>query len=215
MPDITIYLANKNYSSWSLRGWLALKQTGEPFDEIVVPMKRPDTRETMLRYSPTGLMPALKHGDILVWESLAICEYLAETFPAAGLWPADRAARAHARSVAAEMHAGFRALRQELPMNVRGASAKRDLAPEVRDNINRITAIWRDCIDEYGGPCLFGGVTAADAMFAPVVSRFTTYKVEIDETSESYRKHIWDLPAMKEWRAAAKDEPMVIEDYEL
>lgn len=214
MTGITIYLGNKNYSSWSLRGWLALKRTGAAFDEVVIPLRQSESRETILRYSPSGRVPALKHGDVLIWDSLAIGEYLAETYPDAGLWPAEAAARAHARAVSAEMHAGFAALREQMPMNVRGSFPGHAIDSGAQADINRITAIWRDCLGKYGGPHLFGDVTMADVMFAPVVSRLLTYKVDLDEVSAAYCAAIRELPEMKDWRAAARDEPMVIEEFE-
>jgi glutathione S-transferase len=216
MADITIYLGNRNYSSWSLRPWLALKQTGAAFDEEVIPLSEPTTRSTILRYSPSGRVPALKHNDLTVWDSLAICEYLAETFPQAKLWPDDKAARAVARAVSGEMHSGFAALRDHLPMNMRSSFPNRGVTPEVQADINRITAIWRDCRKRFGadGPFLFGGFTIADAMYAPVVSRFRTYKVELEEEAQAYSDAVWALPALQEWLAAAKNEPMIIESAE-
>jgi glutathione S-transferase len=216
MADITIYLGNRNYSSWSLRPWLALKQTGAAFDEEVIPLSEPTTRSTVLRYSPSGRVPALKHNELTVWDSLAICEYLAETFPGAKLWPEDKAARAVARAVSAEMHSGFTALRDHLPMNMRSSFPNRGVTPEVQSDINRITAIWRDCRKRFGaeGPFLFGGFTIADAMYAPVVSRFRTYKIELEEEAQAYTDAVWALPALQEWLTAAKNEPMIIESAE-
>jgi glutathione S-transferase len=216
MADITIYLGNKNYSSWSLRPWLALKQTGAPFDEEVIPLSEPTTRSTVLRFSPSGRVPALKHNELTVWDSLAMCEYLAETFPQAKLWPEDKAARAVARAISAEMHSGFAALRDHLPMNMRSSFPNRGVTPEVQSDINRITAIWRDCRKRFGadGPFLFGGFTIADAMYAPVVSRFRTYKVELEEEAQAYTDAVWALPALQEWLTAAKNEPMIIETAE-
>jgi len=216
MAEITIYLGNKNYSSWSLRPWLALKQTGVAFDEEVIPLSEPTTRSTILRYSPSGKVPALKHNELTVWDGLAICEYLAETFPEAKLWPADKAARAVARSVSAEMHSGFAALREHLPMNMRSSFPNRGVTPEVQADINRIAAIWRDCRKRFGegGPFLFGSFTNADAMYAPVVSRFRTYKIELDEAAQEYTDAVWALPALQEWLTAAKNEPMIIESAE-
>jgi glutathione S-transferase len=216
MADITIYLGNKNYSSWSLRPWLALKQTGAAFDEVLVPLSEPNTRSTILRYSPSGRVPAIARNGLTVWDSLAICEYLAESFPAAQLWPADPAARAVARSVSAEMHSGFAALRNHLPMNMRSSFPNRGVTPEVQADINRITAIWRDCRKRFGagGPYLFGAFCNADAMYAPVVSRFRTYRVEIEEEAQAYADAVWALPSLQEWLAAAKNEPMIIESAE-
>jgi glutathione S-transferase len=216
MADITIYLGNKNYSSWSLRPWLALKQTGAPFDEEVIPLGEPTTRSTVLRFSPSGRVPALKHNELTVWDSLAMCEYLAETFPQAKLWPEDKAARAVARAASAEMHSGFAALRDHLPMNMRSSFPNRGVTPEVQSDINRITAIWRDCRKRFGanGPFLFGDFTIADAMYAPVVSRFRTYKIELEEEAQAYTDAVWALPALQEWLTAAKNEPMIIETAE-
>jgi len=217
MADLTIYLGNKNYSSWSLRPWLVLKRTTVAFDEVVIPLYQPGSRETILKYSPSGRVPALRHGDVTIWESLAICEYLAESFPTFDLWPKDPAARYRARAVSAEMHAGFQALRQHLPMNVRSRFPGRGATPEVQADINRVMAIWRDCRTRFGegnGDFLFGQFTIADAMFAPVVTRFRTYQSDIESEAEAYCDAIIALPAMQEWVAAAKNEPMIVEAYE-
>jgi glutathione S-transferase len=216
MADITIYLGNKNYSSWSLRPWLALKQTGAAFTEELIPLSEAATRSTILRYSPSGRVPALKHNGLTVWDSLAICEYLAEAFPKVHLWPKDKAARAVARAVSAEMHSGFAALRNHLPMNMRSSFPNRGVTPDVQADINRVTAIWRDCRKRFGegGPFLFGGFSNADAMYAPVVSRFRTYKVELEAEAQAYTDAVWALPALQEWLTAAKNEPMIIENAE-
>jgi glutathione S-transferase len=216
MADLTIYLGNKNYSSWSLRPWLVLKRTTVDFDEVVIPLYQPGSRETILKYSPSGRVPALHHGGIIVWESLAICEYVAESFPNFELWPKDPAARALARAASTEMHAGFAALREHLPMNIRSSFPGRGVTPEVQADINRIMSIWRDCRTRFGegGEFLFGGFTIADAMFAPVVTRFRTYKIELEREAEAYCETIMAMPAMQEWAAAAKNEPMIVEEYE-
>jgi len=217
MADLTIYLGNKNYSSWSLRPWLVLKRTTVAFDEVVIPLYQSGSRETVLKYSPSGRVPALRHGDLTVWESLAICEYLPETFPNFALWPSDPPARARARSVSAEMQSSFRALREHMPMNVRSSFPGRGLTPEVQADINRIMSIWRDCRTRYGdgnGEFLFGPFTIADAMFAPVVTRFRTYKIDLGREAEAYCDTIMALPAMQEWIAAAKNEPMIVEAFE-
>ena len=217
MADLTIYLGNKNYSSWSLRPWLVLKHTTVDFDEVVIPLYQPLSRETVLKYSPSGKVPALRHGELTVWESLAICEYLAETFPNFALWPSDQAARARARSVSAEMQSSFRALREHMPMNVRSSFPGRGVTPEVQADINRIMSIWRDCRTRYGdgnGEFLFGQFTIADAMYAPVVTRFRTYKIDLEREAEAYCDTIMALPAMQEWIAAAKNEPMIVEAFE-
>ena len=218
MAELTIYLGNKNYSSWSLRPWLALKQMGVAFDEVVIPLYRPESTETLLKYSPSGRVPVLRHGAVTVWDSLAICEYLAESFPDWALWPKDPAVRAVARSVSAEMHSGFAALRQHLPMNVRTTIPGRALTPEVAADVARVTAIWRDCRSRFGagnGDFLFGHFTIADAMFAPVASRFRTYGIALEREAEAYCALLMALPAMQEWIAAAKNEPMVVEKFEL
>ena len=217
MADLTIYLGNKNYSSWSLRPWLVLKRTTVAFDEVVIPLYQPGSRETVLKYSPSGRVPVLRHGAARIWESLAICEYLADCFPNFELWPKDPAARAVARSVSAEMATGFRALRDHLPMNVRSSFPDRGVTPEVQADINRIMAIWRDCRTRFGekrGEFLFGGFTIADAMFAPVVTRFRTYKIDLEREADDYCDTVVAMPAMQEWIVAAKNEPMIVEAYE-
>jgi glutathione S-transferase len=214
---LTLVIGNKNYSSWSMRPWLALKKTGAQFEEIVIPLDRPETRAEIFKHSPSGFVPTLKDDALTVWESLAICEYLAERFPEAGLWPKDAAARAVARSVASEMHAGFSALRANMPMNIRGNLPGKGLAPGVQEDINRISAIWRDCRTRFGqgGPYLFGGFTIADAMYGPVVTRFVTYQVELDTDAKAYVNTMWADPAMAAWIDGARREPWVIEKSEL
>ncbi len=217
MSELTIYLGNKNYSSWSLRAWLALKQTGAPFREVIIPLDGPaKATAAIAEHSPSGKVPALRHGSLVVWDSLAIVEYLAEAFPAARLWPADAAARAMARSVCAEMHSGFASLRSQMPMNVRRAPFACARTPEVDADVARIQAIWRDCRARYGarGPFLFGELGAADAMFAPVATRFRTYGVPMDEVATGYVEAVYALPAMVEWLAAAAREPWANETYD-
>lgn len=217
VPDFTIVLGNKRYSSWSLRGWLLLKQTGAAFDEIVIPLDQPQTKREILRHNPAGRVPALKIGGAVVWDSLAIGEYLHERFPAAGIWPKDAGARALARSVSAEMHAGFTALRAQMPMDVctkDAARGKRALAePPVAADVDRVIAIWNDCRARYGsgGEFLFGDWSAADAMYAPLVSRFVTYAVPLQGPAAAYRDAVMAAPAMAEWIAAAKTETWVID----
>ena len=208
MADIAIVIGNKNTSSWSLRGWLALKATGAAFEEINVRLSRPETKAEILRHGGGPTVPILKHKGTVVWETLAICEFLAESYPAARLWPEDAAARALARSVAAEMHAGFAALRANMPMDMRARKPGTGLADGVQANIDRISAIWRQCRERYGegGPYLFGGFSAADAMFAPVVSRFVTYAPRLDAVSAAYRDALWRWPAMQEWYEGARRE---------
>ena len=213
MPDIFLLIGNKNYSSWSLRPWLALKQCGIPFEEKLVPLDRPDTVERIRAYSPSGRVPFLRHDGVEVWESLAICEYLSEAFPEARLWPHDMAARAHARAVSNEMHAGFAALRYNLPMDASRDLSAQSRAARVAGEIARITDIWTQCRQRFGaeGPFLFGRFSIADCMYAPVVTRFRTHGVALTELTEAYAATIMGLPAMKDWIEAARREPWVLQ----
>jgi glutathione S-transferase len=220
MAEYTLVIGNKNYSSWSLRAWLMMKATGAAFDEVVVPLRESDTRSTILRYSPSGKVPCLIHGKVTVWESLAIAEHLAELFPNAGLWPKDSAARAYARAISAEMHAGFVPLRKSLPMNLRSRHAGFPLNEETQADVNRIESIWRDARGRFaktgdGGPYLFGRFSIADAMFAPVAARFAIYPVALGEETTAYRDAILAHPFMVEWTAAAGEEPWMIPAFEL
>src|SRR5919204_6571760 len=180
MP-LKLIIGNKNYSSWSFRPWIAMKVAGVPFEEEVISLEAADFKARVSKVSGTGKVPALADANVQLWESLAILEYLAEKYPHARLWPADPTARAHARAVAAEMHAGFVPLRRHLPMNMWRPVQKRELTAEVRSNVQRIDAMWTDCRSRFGagGPFLFGRFGAADAMYAPVVARFHTYAVEL------------------------------------
>lgn len=217
MSDYVLVIGNKNYSSWSLRPWLAMKATGIPFEEVLIALDQNNTRQEILRHSPSGKVPLLKHGDLSVWDSLAICEYLAERHPDAQLWPADPAERALARSVSAEMHSGFQALRQHMPMNVRSSFPGKGRAAGVQEDINRIVAIWRGCrrrLPDGAGPYLFGHFTIADAMYAPVVSRFRTYAVDLDDEAREYLETVWQTPAMQIWADDARNEPLVIDRHE-
>ncbi|GAB4353832.1 MAG: glutathione S-transferase family protein [Kiloniellaceae bacterium] len=213
MTDYTLILGNKTYSSWSLRGWLLARQAGIAFKEVVIPLRRPDTRAQILHYSPAGKVPTLLADGEAVWDSLAIAEYLAETYPAQGLWPSDPAARRLARCVAAEMHAGFAALRSALPMDLSKHHPGHPISPEVQADIARIEAIWRDCRGRFGkaGDFLFGAFSAADAFYAPVVTRFRTYDVTLDAVSEAYCEAVTGHPWMREWAADAAKETWVIE----
>lgn len=216
MSTLTLIIGNKNYSSWSLRAGLALMRTGLAFEEVIIPLGTPETEGAIAAHSPSGKVPVLRDGGRTVWESLAICEYLAEKAPAAGLWPADAEARAVARTVSAEMHAGFENLRTHMPMNVRGRFPGKGRAAGVDGDIARIAAIWASCRERYGagGDLLFGGFTIADAMFAPVVSRFRTYAVDLPEPGRAYCDAVWALPEMQAWAAAARDEPWTNPTYE-
>lgn len=216
VSDFTLVIANKNYSSWSLRPWLAMKQAGIPFEEKLVLLCGEGWKDEVVRNSPSGRVPVLRHGRRTVWESLAILEYLAEAFPGAGLWPPDAEARAVARSVAAEMHAGFTALRAHMPMNLRKSLPGKGRGEGVDEDIGRIAAMWGDCRARFGrgGPFLFGAFTNADAMYAPVVTRFKTFAVDLDDTCRAYCDAVLSLPALGEWYRAAKAEPWVIEGDE-
>jgi glutathione S-transferase len=215
--DFTLVVGNKNYSSWSLRGWLAARAAGVPFDEVLVRLSEPGSKDELLKHSPAGKVPVLKHGERTIWDSLAIVEYLAEIRPDAGLWPADPAARAHARSIAAEMHAGFQALRAHMPMNLRKSLPGKGRGRDVADDIERISAIWADCRTRYGaaGPFLFGGFGAADVMYTPVATRFRTYAVELDDVSRDYVDAVLARPDFLEWHEAALEEPWVIAEDEV
>jgi glutathione S-transferase len=213
---LKLTIGNKNYSSWSMRPWIAMKVAGIAFDETVISLNDPQFKPTLLELSPTGKVPALVDGDVHVWESLAILEYVAEKFPAVNLWPADAGARAHARAIANEMHAGFIPLRRHYPMNMWRPVKKREPTPEAAANIGRIDEMWSHCLATFAGgePFLFGGFTAADAMFAPVVSRFATYAVEVSAPTRAYMDAIMALPAWSEWRAAALRETWVLPEDE-
>ncbi|MBF0560755.1 MAG: glutathione S-transferase family protein [Alphaproteobacteria bacterium] len=208
MENLELVIGDKNISSWSLRSWLALKMTGASFTERQVWLRRENTKAEIVKWSPSGKVPLLRHGSVAIWESLAICEYLAELFPSARLWPESRKTRAVARAVSHEMHAGFTALRQSLPMDIKGRHPTPALTPELDRDISRITEIWTRCRGLHGaeGPFLFGTFTIADAMFAPVTTRFTTYGVALDAVSADYVAAVAALPAMAEWTAAAADE---------
>jgi glutathione S-transferase len=214
---LKLILGNKNYSSWSMRPWIAMKVAGIPFEEEVISLNAQDFKPRVTRVSGTGKVPALADGDVQVWESLAILEYLAEKFPDARLWPSDPSARAHARAIAAEMHAGFVPLRRHLPMNMWRPVLKRELTPEVQANVQRIEAMWADCRTRYGagGSFLFGRFGAADAMYAPVVARFHTYAVELGASARGYADAVMALPAWVEWRAAALKEAWVLAEDEV
>jgi glutathione S-transferase len=210
-----LILGNKNYSSWSFRPWLALKVAGIPFEETVLPIYIPGAREKILEFSPSGKVPVLIDGEVRVWESLAIVEYAAEKFPAAGLWPPERAVRAHARAVANEMHGGFLPLRRACPMNMRRPPGAITLSADVLANVARIDEIWTDCRARYRGPFLFGAFGAADAMFAPVVSRLHTYAVAVGPVAGAYMDAVMALPAWAEWQAAAIEERWALPEFEI
>lgn len=201
----TLVIANKLYSSWSLRPWLMLRQAGIAFDEVLVPLGQPDTRARILAHSPAGRVPILVDGDVTIWDSLAILEYAAERWPDAGIWPSDGAARAMARAISAEMHSGFGALRSACPMNLGRRYGARDRGPEVAADVARIGAIWRETRARFGGagPFLFGAFSAADAMYAPVVTRFDTYALAVDTVGRAYMDAVLSCPGFLAWRDAA------------
>lgn len=210
MPEFTLVIGDKNISSWSLRPWLVLKQTGVAFDEVQVRLRLPDSKQTILQHSPSGFVPVLKHNGLIIWDSLAIAEYLAEQFPQKHLWPADSAARARARSISAEMHAGFAALRTHMSMDMLGSHPGQGHDKEgVAGNVARIQEIWRDTRAQWGagGPFLFGAFSIADAMYAPVVSRFRTYGVVCDTVCSAYMEAVWNLSPLQHWIEGARLQP--------
>lgn len=215
--SLKLILGNKNYSSWSLRPWIAMRNAGIPFEEEVIPLYEPGSAERMAAYSPTGKVPVLLDGDMVIWESLAILEHIAERFPKAQLWPADPKARAHARAISAEMHAGFVPLRRDCPMNMRRESRRLALTAEVAANVRRIEQIWTECRERFGegGPFLFGAFGAADAMYAPIVSRFASYAIGVGAAAEAYMTAVMALPAWVEWRNAGIAEPWIMPGNEV
>ena len=212
-----LVIGNKNYSSWSMRPWIGMKGAAIAFDETVISLNAPDFKPKLGKLSGTGKVPVLIDGDVHVWESLAILEYVAEKFPKAGLWPADAAARAHARAIANEMHAGFIPLRRHLPMCMWRPVQKRHLTSDAAANVKRIDAMWSDARARFGagGPFLFGKFSAADAMYAPVVSRLHTYAVDVGAAARAYMDAMMALPAWKEWEAAALKEEWVLAEDEV
>jgi glutathione S-transferase len=214
--SLKLVIGNKNYSSWSMRPWIGLKAAGIPFDEEVISLYVDGSKEQILKHSPGGKVPVLIDGDVQVWESLAILEYAAEKFPNGGLWPSDLTARAHARAISAEMHAGFVPLRQECGMSFWRPPAARDLSAAAKADIARVQAIWSDARARFGagGPFLFGKFTAADAMYAPVVQRFIAYAIDVSAPVKAYMAAMTALPAWQEWRRAALRETWVIPKFE-
>ncbi|MDH3662038.1 MAG: glutathione S-transferase family protein [Alphaproteobacteria bacterium] len=231
MAEATLIIGNKNYSSWSLRGWLAVKQAGVPFDEILVNLGDDDFKAQLKSHSKAGKVPVLIHDGLEIWDTLSIIEYLAETYPHAGLWPKDPTARAAARSVSAEMHSSFSALRSHMPMNIRASHPDRGRGPGVDQDIARITEIWRDrrvamtdrrvavtdrraAVAE-SGDFLFGAWSAADAMYAPVVSRFKTYGVALDDVCQRYADAVLGCDLFKEWETEALKEAWIVPEDEI
>jgi len=214
---LKLVIGNKNYSSWSMRPWLALRGSAIPFEEIFIPLYTGQAdKDRILGFARSGKVPILIDGDVTVWDSLSIIEYVAERFPQARLWPEDRGERAHARSISAEMHSGFLPLRNECGMNLHRPVGAISLSEDARANIARIQEIWTDCRARYGerGPFLFGGFGAADAMFAPVVHRFRTYAIAVSLEVKNYMETMTAFPAFREWTEAGLAETIVIEKFE-
>jgi glutathione S-transferase len=214
---LKLVIGNKNYSSWSMRPWLALRANDIAFEEIFIPLYTGDAgKQRILNFTRSGKVPALIDGDVTVWDSLAIIEYVAERFPEVRLWPEDRAARAHARSISAEMHSGFLPLRNECGMNLHRAAGAIALSADARANIARVQQIWIECRERYGklGPFLFGSFSGADAMYAPVVHRFVTYAIEVAPEARHFMDAMMSLPAFQEWTRAGLAETIVIDRFE-
>jgi glutathione S-transferase len=215
MAKATLTISSKNYSSWSLRGWLMTKFSGLPFEEVAIAPDDPSARAEILLISPTILVPCLRHDGATIWDTLAIGEYLNEAMPDAGLLPANSIQRAHCRSICGEIHSGFTTLRASLPVNLKGHFPGFKIWTRAQADIDRVCTIWRDCLAESGGPFLFGEQTMADAMYAPVVTRFATYDVKLEPLLAAYAGMIMNMPEMVEWITAAREEPAEIEELEV
>jgi glutathione S-transferase len=215
MAKATLTISSKNYSSWSLRGWLMTKFSGLPFEEDAIAPDDPSARAEILLISPTILVPCLRHDGATIWDTLAIGEYLNEAMPDCGLLPADRIQRAHCRSICGEIHSGFTTLRASLPVNLKGHFPGFKIWTRAQADIDRVCTIWNDCLAQSGGPFLFGERTMADAMYAPVVTRFATYDVKLEPRLKTYADMIMNMPEMVEWITAAKEEPAEIEELEV
>jgi len=215
MRKAILTISSRNYSSWSLRGWLLCRMAGLDFEEAVLSVDDPSARAELLLLSPSFLVPCLIEGEIKVWDTLAIAEYLQETVPGAALLPKDLAARTHCRAVSGEMHSGFANLRSALPMNLKARYPHSKIWMGAQPDIDRVVSIWRECLKTYDGPYLFGAKpTLADAMYAPVCTRFLTYGVKLDRLCADYCETIMNLPDMIEWVEAAKAEPDAVEELE-
>ncbi len=215
MATAELTISSKNYSSWSLRGWLLCKMAGLEFEEKIVSSDDPSVRAELLLLSPSFLVPCLQHGNVKVWDTLAIAEYLAEIKPDAGILPKDIVARAHCRAISGEMHSGFHNLRSALPMNLKAHFPEFSVWTGAQGDIDHVFAIWRECLETYGGPHLFGERSLADAMYAPVCARFQTYDVPLDAECAAYCETIMGWPALTEWIAAAKLEPDELEELDV
>jgi glutathione S-transferase len=217
MSDLTLVIGNKNYSSWSLRPWILMKHLGVEFREVMIRLNQPETRDEICKHGPSGRVPMLRQGALCVWDSLAICEYIAELTGRG--WPKDREARSVARSVSAEMHSGFANLRSQWPMNARGHNRRTAMTPTLDADIQRVAKIWEDCRQRFGasggGQWLFGEYSVADAMYAPVVLRFNTYGAQVPDVARRYLAVALEDPALQEWVRAAREEPWTIESEEL
>ncbi len=212
---LKLIVGSKNYSSWSMRAGVAIELTGQPYEEVVIQLDRPDTAERIRAHSPAGRVPVVHDGDLVVWDSLAVCEYLAERFPSAGLWPADGRARAVARSISAEMHSGFQALRSAMPMNLRRQQPLASPGADVLADVARIRALWRELLEQpRDGEFLFGRFGIADAMYAPVIGRFRSYGVALDGPEARYADAVWRHPAVVKWLEGAAAEQARIPKYD-
>lgn len=214
MAELHLAIGNKLYSSWSMRPWVLLKALGIPFTETVIPMYRDDTKVAMLKFAPTGMVPSINHGKVVVWESLSLMEYIAEAFPDKNVWPKDAVARAEARSIASEMHAGFRPLRMACPVNLSRIFKLKEYSADVHADIARIEAIFATSLAKHGGPFLFGNYSAADAMFTPVVTRLEHYQLPVSKTTRAYMDTILHHHAYVAWRDEALAEPWYLSHYE-
>ncbi|TPE52981.1 glutathione S-transferase [Amaricoccus solimangrovi] len=215
MSDAILTISSKNYSSWSLRGWLLCKMAGLDFTEQPVDLSHAASRQELLLLSPSVLVPRLSHDGVEIWDTLAIAEYLNEVFPEAHLWPRDRFRRAHCRAVSGEIHSGFYNLRSALPMNLKARHEKFKVFSGARPDVERIRTIWTECLESHGGPFLFGRPTVADAMYAPVCARFRTYAVDLPPALQAYCETIFDWPLMQEWTEGAMAEPDEIIELEV
>jgi glutathione S-transferase len=217
MARLTLVIGNKVFSSWSLRPWFAMTRVGLPFEEIVIPLDKPDTKRQIAEHSKSGRVPVLYHGKLKIWDSLAILEYLAESFPEKKLWPSGQTARAMARSVSNEMHSGFSALRNECAMNLRRSRVPTQLSDAAKADISRVETIWRDCRQKHGksGKYLFGRFSIADAMFAPVVTRFDSYAIPVEKDTRNYMDAILTTEAFQSWKEAALKETWDLPETEV
>jgi len=217
MSELKLIIGNRNYSSWSLRAWLVMRLAGQDFTEEMIPLDLPDTRDRLRAASAAGRVPVLNNGGLVIWDTLSIIEYLAETYPDQGIWPTAPEDRALARSVSAEMHSSFFALRGEMPMNIRAVDRHLDLSEGAVNDIARVLEIWQTCLarDNKDGPFLFGNFCAADAMYAPVIARFQSYGVHMDATCQAYADVVWNTDDMIWWRAASAEESWTIPGEEV